>query len=329
MTHIIRFTTFSTLAILLMLGSVSGAIAQISERPRIEGPEIRYYGTACFTIQYADNVLLTDPFISNPSASQAMFGQVKTDVDYVERYINPATLRKVRFAISGHAHYDHLMDFPYLSKYVPESTLLVANKTAKHIMAFYDLPQQTMVANDITGDEKTEGYWVYSENNEMRVMAFKSQHPPHFAGINLMNKKYDKDLTSEPVLARDWQEGQTLAFMVDWLEEDSIVYRIYFSSSLAKAPFSLFPKSMLDEHPIDDLFISAILVSDFDKAPKLLIDLAKPNRIFLMHWENLFRSKEKDVKAMRTSELKKLLKELKAAYGNSIEVIKSEPLNYY
>ena len=98
------------------------------------------------------------------------------------------------------------------------------------------------MANDSLGSDKNVGVWFYSADSTMRIMAFKSQHPPHFAGINFMNKRYTEDVRSEPKLSADWQEGKTMAFMADWFENDTIVYRIFFSSSLAKAPFSLFPK---------------------------------------------------------------------------------------
>ena len=318
-----------TFTLLFVLVFVTCGMAQIEERPENPNTEIRYYGTGCFTIERAGSVLFTDPFISNPSATQVMFGKVKTDVEYVDTYINPATFKKVKMVVAGHAHYDHLMDMPYLSKYIPESTPIVSNRTAKHILAFYDLPQQTIVVNDIWGTDQQEGYWYYNAERSMRTMAFKSQHPPHFAGINLMNKLYTSDLKSEPLLMNDWQEGKTLAFMVDWLEEDSIIYRAYISSSLAKAPFGLFPKSLLDEHSVDDLFISAALFRDFDAAPKPLIDLAKPKRIILMHWENFFRSKEKEVKALNEKELNQLISKLQEEYGDATTIIKPEPLNYY
>lgn len=299
-----------------------------AQRPDNPDTEIRYYGTGCFTIQRGKDVLLTDPFISNPSTARLMFGTVKTDIEYVEQFINPATFERVKMTIAGHAHYDHLMDYPYLSKYIPSLSPIITNKTAKHILAYYNLPQPTVVVNDSLGDELRAGGWAYSADSTMRTMAFKSMHPPHFAGINLMNKKYSEDLKSEPLLMADWQEGKTLAFIVDWLKEGEIDYRMYFSSSLAKSPFGLFPRELLVEKPIDDLFISAALFSDFEQAPKPIIDLARPQRIILMHWENFFKSKEKAPKPLNKKELGSLLKKLKETYPN-IEVIKPDPLNYY
>lgn len=300
----------------------------MAQRPENPNTEIRYYGTGCFTIQRGESVLFTDPFISNPSTARLLFSTVKTDVDYVEQYINPATFAKVKMTIAGHAHYDHLLDYPYLTKYLPENSPLVTNKTAKHILAYYNLKQPVLVANEFVGTATEMGKWFYSVDSTMRVMPLKSMHPPHFAGINMMNKKYSEDLKSEPLLMGDWQEGKTLAFIVDWLDGETIEYRIYFSSSLAKAPFGQFPRELLVEKPIDDLFISSVLMSDFNEAPKPIIDLARPKRIILMHWENFLKSKEKSIKPMKKKELKTLLTKLKATYPN-IEIVKPEPLNYY
>jgi hypothetical protein len=291
--------------------------------------EIRYYGTGCFTIQRGDNALLTDPFISNPSSAQVMFGRVKTDEDYVDLYLNTGTFRKVKMVVSGHSHYDHLMDMPFLSKYIPKETTVVLNKTGKHILSWYKLPQPLVVANDSLGSSESEGKWIYNDEGTMRVMAFRSQHPPHFAGMNLMNKRYTQDVLTEPVMMNDWQEGKTMAFIVDWIEEDTIAYRIYFSSSLAKSPFGQFPRKLLEEHPIDDLFISAALFDEFEKAPKPIIDLCQPKRIILMHWENFFRSKEKEPKALNEKELEILMTRLQKEYGSRMTIIKPEPLNYY
>lgn len=291
--------------------------------------EIRYYGTACFTIQRGGDVLLTDPFISNPSAAKLLFGKTETDKDYVDKYINPASFGKSKLVIAGHSHYDHLLDLPYLSKYLPDSTPIVSNQTAKHILSWYNLSQPIHIVSDTLGTETKEGMWVYSQDSTLRAMAFKSMHPPHMAGIRLMNKRYTKDLRSEPNLVGDWQGGKTLAFMVDWLMEGEITYRIFFSSSLAKRPFGLFPESMLEEHPIDDLFISSALLGDFDEAPKPILDLAKPKRVILMHWENFFRSKEKETKPLDKKELDTILSLIDKEYAGKFELILPQPLNYY
>lgn len=316
----------SIFSFLLLLASPCLTWSQATDSVKTE---IRYYGTGCFTIKHGDDVLLTDPFVSNPSAAKLLFGKTRTDKEYVDKYVDPTTFSKTKMVVAGHAHYDHLLDLPYLTKYLSDSCLIVSNQTAKHILSWYNFTQRIKVVNEILGSKENVGEWVYSSDSTIRTMAFRSMHPPHMAGINLMNKRYTEDLRSEPDLVSDWQCGKTIAFMVDWIVDGRVSYRIFFSSSLAKKPFGLFPESMLEEKSVDDLFISAALLDDFSLAPKPILDLAKPKRVILMHWENFFRSKEKETKPLDAKELKTLLCKIEELYGDAFELIIPQPLNYY
>jgi len=291
--------------------------------------EIRYYGTGCFTIQRGENVLLTDPFIDNPSATRVLFGKIRTDTNYVKQYLNPAAFAKVKLVIAAHAHYDHLMDMPYLSQYVPDSALIVSSKTSKHLLSYYKLPQELVVVNDSMGTKNEKGEWHYSLDSTMRTMAFKSIHPPHIAGINFLKKRYSHDLIAEPTLVSDWQEGQTLSFMVDWLEDSVVSYRMFFMSSMAKAPFGLFPKELLEERGIDDLFIGSSGTSEYASYPGPIVELSRPKRIFIIHWENFFRKKDQPFKSINANGLEAMQADLKQNCSSETQIITPIPLQYY
>jgi len=235
----------------------------------------------------------------------------------------------VKLVIAAHAHYDHLMDMPYLSKFVPDSARIVSSKTSKHLLSYYNLPQEIVVVNDSMGTENRLGEWHYSLDNTMRTMAFKSIHPPHIAGINFLKKRYSQDLVAEPTLVSDWQEGQTLSFMVDWLEDSVIGYRMFFMSSMAKAPFGLFPKELLNERGIDDLFIGSSGTSEYALYPGPIVELSEPKRIFLIHWENFFRKKDEPFKAIDAKGLESMKTELKEKCSAETQIITPIPLQYY
>lgn len=291
--------------------------------------EIRYYGTGCFTIQRGENTLLTDPFVDNPSSTRVFLGKVRTDTSYVKQYLNPAALRKVKLVVAAHAHYDHLMDMPYLSRFIPDSALIVSNKTAKHILSYYKLPQNLVVVNSGMGTSDKIGEWHYSLDSTMRTMAFRSMHQPQMAGINFWKKRYSHDLEAEPTLVSDWQEGQTVSFMVDWLEDSVIGYRMFFMSTMAKTPFGLFPKELLKEKEIDDLFISASSSSEYESYPGPIVNLCNPKRIFLVHWENLFRKKDQPFKALDAKGLEAMKAALTEKTSPETEIIIPIPLHYY
>ena len=303
--------------------------AFISSQAQDVQTEIRYYGTGCFTIQRGENALLTDPFVDNPSATKVLFGKIRTDTNYVKQYVNPAAFAKVKLVVAAHAHYDHLMDMPYLSRFIPDSTPIVTNRTGKHLLAYYAMQQPIVVVNDSMGTEHALGEWHYSVDSTMRTMAFKSLHPPHIAGINFLKKRYNEDLVAEPTLVSDWQEGQTLSFMVDWLEDSAVTYRMFFMSSMAKFPFGLFPKNLLDDHGIDDLFIGSSGTTEYASYPGPVVELCKPKRIFLIHWENFLRRKDEPFKPIDAKGLESMKASLLAKCSSETQIITPTPLNYY
>jgi hypothetical protein len=291
--------------------------------------EIRYYGTGCLSIQRGETAIITDPYISNLSTLQVSFGKVKTDKKYVELYINPGALRKVKMVVAGNSRYNHLLDLPHISKYISSDTPFLVNHSGKHILSYYQLKQQLVVVNDIAGTDRQEGYWYYSTDGTVRAMAFKSDHQQNLGGFGSQNRVYSSDVSREPILVSDWQAGNTYSYLIDFLEDDIVTYRMLFMSSGAEAPNGMFPRKLVNEHPINDLFISASAGLDFDDYPAPLIDLCSPERVFLIHWERSGIHKEAQMKALDQKDLDGLKSKLFQLYGDSFEVIVPTPLNYY
>lgn len=325
MIQVIRWLPKSAILLLVLfqiVGSCKGQTDSIYT-------EIRYYGTGCLSVQRGETAILTDPYISNLSTLQVSLGKVKTDVNYVELYINPAALRKVKMVMVGHSHYNHLLDLPHLLRYIPSETPILLNHTGKHILAYYQLKHQLVVVNDIAGTERQLGYWYYGSDSTVRAMAFNSVHQPKLAGIGAQDRIYGSDISGEPILVSDWQAGKTYSYVIDFLNDGEVTYRMLFMSSGATAPNGMFPKSLLKEHSINDMFISASAKLEFDEYPRPLIDLCAPERIFLIHWERSGIHKEEQMKALDQNSLDILKAKLQENYGESIEVVVPMPLNYY
>lgn len=331
MTEIITTINKLLFAALVVLVSATFSTAQVEmeERPVNTNTEVRYYGSGCLTIQRSKTVLLTDPYIGNTSGIQVLLGRIKTDKEYVDRYINPAAFSMVKMVIASHGHFNHLMDMPYLSKYIPDTTQIICNRTSKHILGYYNLPQQAMMANDLMGDSQQEGYWFYNEDRSIRTMAFRSGHPDKVAGINSSNRRYTSNVVSEPEMMSDWQEGQTLSFIVDFLEADTIGYRMFFMGAMSEGSLGLFPKYLLKEKAVDDVFIACTDEIPYATYPGPVIDLTKPKRVFIIQWEKFMRSKEADFKPISEKGLAAMKAELEKRCAAGTEIIVPIPLNYY
>lgn len=296
------------------------------------GTEIRYYGTGCLTIQRGQTAILTDPYVSNIPAFKASLGKVSTDKDYIDRYINPGALKKVKMVVAGHSHYNHLLDLPYLCKYLPETTPVLLNKAGHQTLAYYELDQQMVVTNDLAGNAQQLGYWYYSTDSTLRAMAFNSEHQPATDGFLSklsQQREYSTEVMLEPVLSSEWEAGNVYSYIIDFIEKDTIGYRMVFMSSGAVVPNGMFPPKLLNEHPINDLFISGSALLDFEEYPKPIIDLCSPERVFLIHWERSGKKKEEQMKAINEEQLELLKSNLAKHYSDSIKLIIPTPLKYY
>jgi hypothetical protein len=291
--------------------------------------QVRYMGTGCFIMNYKGSKLLTDPFISNPRALRSIAGTISTDSAYVTKHLRPDELSNVRLVASGHAHYDHLMDLPFLCSYMPEDARLCVNSTGKHILASYGFQQPVVILDSLSGDSMRIGEWVYAADSSIRILAITSMHPPQFMGIHLMRGHITQDLTERPTRMQDWLQGRTHAFIADFMEHGKPARRVYFSSSMAPAPFGLFPADLLQEKAVDAVFLGAAGDRDPKLYPKPILELTRPRQVYLIHWESFFRSKDRKAKAISLNALRKFKQETEGIVGADVPVTITYPLKEY
>lgn len=321
------------LSALLIAGCASDRLFIRSLETQQHSPDpdfrVRYLGTGCFLMDYRGNTLLTDPFVSNPGAVRSIAGKVSTDTAYVDRHVAPSDLGSVKLVASGHSHYDHLMDLPYLCRHMPGDAKLCVNRTGKHILASYGLPHPVVIMDSLRGDSVSVGQWAYAVDSTVRVMPIASLHPPQFMGIHLMRGRVTEDLTEPPTRIYDWLQGRTHAFLIDFMENGTPARRVYFSSSMAPAPFGLFPEHILEEKCVDAVFLGAAGDYDAERYPRPILELAEPSRVYLIHWESFFRSKDRKAKAISRRGLRKFYEETVETVGKDVPVVVTFPLREY
>ena len=258
--------------------------------------EIQYQSVGCFKLKYGDVAILTDPFWTHLSALTAMYGKVVSDSAQVEPYLPP--LHDIMGILVCHAHYDHALEIPYVSPRIPASSPIIGSKTLKHVLAPFELPQPTIVVNDIMATPDEKGEWITLANGKIRVLAVKAGHPNHLLFIHLWGKKLTEDRTRIPTRGRHWQEGETLGFLIDFLAEDGeeIRYRVFFQSSSTPYPAGFFPQSILDVHPVDAALLGRDFVEMEQKGELNVMPSLKAKTVIFCHWENFFQPKSKPPK---------------------------------
>ncbi len=287
---------------------------------------IRFLGTTCFLFTYKDNAVLTDPFISNPSARKVTFGKIIPDTAIIYDYVSPAELNKVRMVTVGHGHYDHLMDLPVMAKHIPADAKITGSATAHHLTAAAQLPQEKINAEEFTATLDSTGQRIFSSDFSIQILPVVADHPPHALGLTLYGGNYEHDLPAVPQKAKKWKMGEPFAYLIDFLEPDgSIAYRIWFQSSGAEYPKGFFPESILAEKPVDVGFYSTANKAPLHAYPGKIVAFTKPRIIFMAHWENFLRDKYKPVKTVQKGNQKKIYEYLHHRFGREAKVVMPHP----
>ncbi len=273
---------------------------------------LKYYGIGSVLLEYNNKAVLTDPCWTNLPMRDVMFGKIKTDREGIS-LMHPE-LDHVEFTLVAHSHYDHLMDLPFIAKnYLNPKSKIVGSTTTSNLMYSAALEQPFVNALPFMGSNEKEGDWLYNEDETVRVMVLESHHPPQVLGVlKLGGGTVDEALQQIPDRASDWKEGETLAFLIDYLDpaqKSKIKKRVYFQSSEGKVPQGIPPASVLRQRQIDVAVIAGITkIQNLKK--KIEVLNAKQNVI--VHWENFFRAKNLEAKPMSPfafSRLKRFIKE--------------------
>jgi hypothetical protein len=120
-------------------------------------------------------------------------------------------------------------------------------------------------------------------------MALRSDHAPHFAGMVLYSGVRTTPMEEPPRSAEQWLEGETLAYLVDLLNEDgSVALRIYFQDAVAAAPAGFVPP-LEDGVRIDVALIVPATYAEVMWHPEALLENTKPRHVLLSHWEDFFQ----------------------------------------
>ncbi len=308
--------------------------------------EIQYFSVGCFKIKYGESAILTDPFWSHLSKATALLGKVIPDSAQIEPHL--PTLDDIDGVLVCHAHYDHILDLPYISPRLQAETPLIGSKTMRHTLAPFQLPHPITEVNTFMAEPEKHGEWIDLDGGKVRVLPIKAGHPNHLWFIHLWNQELSEDLTEIPTKGKHWQEGVTLGFLIDFMDaggnesngnrtddnaangnrtddnapiENSIKYRVFFQSSSTPYPSGFIPQSILEEHPVDAALLGMDFIDMQLKGERNVMPYLKSKTVIFCHWEDFFTPKTKPPKASLLKKLSKQLDELKADNPNGTRYI--------
>jgi len=301
--------------------------------PRPAGPlraatapvDVRYLGSAGFLIRREPAVLMTAPLFTNPfplgHLSQLVAGRtlIKAFVDDVNEFADGTASRDfekdvkdVSVILSGHAHYDHLMDVPEMARmYMATSQpYIVTNTTGRRIMAPFHLanvvalndPSANFVnfkdaahcnSNGCETPDEAGKWWPSAQGTtkgRLRVYAVSSDHPPQLFGMLFFPGCQRADLASAPTKFGDWKMGEVLAFLIDFLDPSgNVAFRTYYEDAPLPPCRSQPFKDIVDgdNHAVD---LAVLCAGNFNEVPgaETIVKKLRAQDVILAHWEWFF-----------------------------------------
>src|SRR5690554_543563 len=298
--------TVSMTGLLLLSGCASPLRIATGDQPDTDTGkngttlDIQYLGVGGHRLQVGDEIILTAPSFTNPNFLLTVpFMPLCSDPQRIDELMPESA--SAQMLLVGHAHYDHLLDVPHvLLKHAPEAHLYGSQTTINTVSGV--IPAARMTALDTSmGSREQPGQWHYSRSGRSRIMGLKSSHAPHFMGIKLMQGRYDEPQKKLPWHSFGWKEGQTLAYLIDFLDEQQQpVYRVFYQDSASAETDGVVPE-LADGKDIDVAIICPASFAQVEQYPESIIHNTRARHFILGHWEDFFgndpRGQQKFVRA--------------------------------
>lgn len=163
----------------------------------------KWLGTTTFSLSDGKTILLFDPSLTYVSVLDFLpWRKVQTDPAEVDYWFNRCGIKKVDAVLVNHAHYDHVIDAPYVVKryggklYGSSSTVNVG----------------------LGGGLKSDQVEIIGPGKEVRlgefsIEFFNTPHSPHFWDVMLADGHITAPLIP-PVNVMDYRVGDTLSFLI-------------------------------------------------------------------------------------------------------------------
>jgi L-ascorbate metabolism protein UlaG (beta-lactamase superfamily) len=266
-----------------------------------------YSGCAGFLIKKGNDAVLNDPFFSNQGPLSTLpFQTLATDTIAVSKYFkknfgqNTDQKGVIKALLATHTHYDHVLDIPHIyhSSLNRDSVLVLGSAGLKNLLMAAQAHYQSTISQDhikvidknLAADSARSGQWFYTTNKRIKILPIITSHAPHFFGLKMYKGKIDSLLTQVPTKASAYKEGQSLAYLIDFLSEnDQIDFRVYVQGSANSVDLGYPPSAILAQKQIDVAILCVASFAYTTRHPEAILERLKPRFILLSHWENFFK----------------------------------------
>lgn len=282
-----------------------------------KGIQIDYLGTSCFIITYKGKSYLNDPFFSNPNYLELVTGKYPNRDNLISKFI--PNKKNISLVTITHGHYDHCLDLPSFMPYLNDKPKVVASSSALLSLSPWLRENNKILQYPI--ERMAKPNWIYSTDKTFRIYPIPSEHQAHIGkSIKLLTGTYQQPLAHAPGPVWQWLEGHTYSYLLDVLDNDSIVSRILLASGeIPQSSLHLLTNLSTEKH------IDLLLYPYWhkEKCGEKFIEAyhqLSPTKVIFHHWNNFFRDPNKPIQMIRSSDINNELKE-KRAEGYPVSIM--------
>jgi L-ascorbate metabolism protein UlaG (beta-lactamase superfamily) len=234
-----------TLTAILIIIFSSTAFSQI---------KFKWLGITAMTISDGKTTLFFDPAITRLGPLDFLpFKKVQSDHTEVDYWLNRCGVKSVQATIVNHAHTDHVIDAPYVTKKF--QTKLFGSTSVLNVGRGHGLSHQELQEIKDGGVFKIGDFTITSYN---------TPHPPHAGGIMLMDGHIEKPLPPQSK-AWDYKVGDTFSFYISH-PKGNLIYQ-----AVADIP-ALSPLHKLKAD------VALISIANRTSTEKILTETVKPSK---------------------------------------------------
>jgi hypothetical protein len=305
----------------------AAAVQPDAAPPNVDAPapvepsllEVHALGVQGFVLRYGTDTVMTAPLFTRQSAIQVTFNAaLAADTAAIDAGLADESLAELSAIVSGHAHYDHFMDVPHILTKAP-SAIAYTNLTGRHMLAALapdrptcataapspTLARDRVIAMDDAiashvdytncpaqrpADAPLEGSWLYVPNSNVRLMALCSTHPAQIGPYHFGEGSVDQDLCELPSAAAGWLEGQTLAFVIDFLDDSGApTFRVFYQDAPTNPPIGNVPPALLGDKRVDLALLCVGSADAVEDHPTTILANVQPRYALSGHWEDFFQ----------------------------------------
>jgi L-ascorbate metabolism protein UlaG (beta-lactamase superfamily) len=264
-------------------------------RPHVE---LHYLGNGGWLFRRGGDVIATAPFVTNPPWYALLFPG-DPDETLIEEVI--PRMDGVEIVLVGHGHYDHAMDLPYIATRKAPAAKLYGGQTVVNTLWAVPALQERLraIETEDAAIADRPGKWIPSRTSPIRVMPLRSTHAPHFAGLKLIPWwSVDEKQTRLPWSPYWWKEGETFAFVIDFMrapDYGEVEFRIYYQDAASRPGTGIVPVfEGADAARVDAAILCVAAFDQVDGNPEHILANVRPRYVVGGHWEDFFSRSFKD-----------------------------------